>query len=135
PRRRRCAGGRLPAQREDLPRGARARVVTRVWYLVRDFDRGRDFYKRLLGFEETFVDWDERWAQLERGEMRIAVAEGEPNPDGGVAMVDVEDVKAEAERLRGEEVEVGVVVELTGQMRLVDVFDPDGNRIQLAQPL
>jgi hypothetical protein len=30
---------------------------------------------------------------------------------------------------------VGVVLELAGQMRLVDVFDPDGNRVQLAQPL
>ena len=26
-------------------------------------------------------------------------------------------------------------LEITGQMRLVDVFDPDGNRIQLAQVL
>jgi catechol 2,3-dioxygenase-like lactoylglutathione lyase family enzyme len=48
----------------------------RVWYLVRDFDRGRDFYKRLLGFDETFVDWDDKWSKLEKGEMRIALAEG-----------------------------------------------------------
>jgi catechol 2,3-dioxygenase-like lactoylglutathione lyase family enzyme len=109
--------------------------MTRVWYLVRDFDRGRDFYKRMLGFEETFVDWDDRWAKLERGEMRIALAEGEPTDEGGVATVDVDDVKAEAERLRGEDVDVGVVLELAGQMRLVDVFDPDGNRVQLAQAL
>jgi hypothetical protein len=34
--------------------------MTRVWYLVRDFDRGREFCKRLLGFEETFVDRDDR---------------------------------------------------------------------------
>ena len=105
----------------------------RVWYLVSDFDRGRDFYKRLLGFDETFVDWDDKWARLSHGEMLIAVAEGEPNPDGGVAMIDVEDVKAEADRLRGEGVEVGVVFELHGEMRLLDVFDPDGNRIQLAE--
>jgi len=109
--------------------------VTRVWYLVRDFDRGLDFYKRVLGFEQTYVDWDERWAKLERGEMEIAVAEGDPVPDGGVATVDVDDIKAEAERLRGEGVNVGVVLELAGQMRLVDIFDPDGNRIQLTQPL
>jgi hypothetical protein len=64
--------------------------------------------------------------------MRIAISEGEP-VDGGVAMVDVDDVKACAERLRGEGVEVGTVLELAGQMRLVDVFDPDGNRVQLAQ--
>jgi len=109
--------------------------MTRVWYLVRDFERGRDFYKRVLGFEETFVDWDDRWAKLEHGEMRIALAEGEPTDEGGVATVDVDDVKAEADRLRGEDVNVGVVLELAGQMRLVDVFDPDGNRVQLAQPL
>ena len=109
--------------------------TTRVWYLVRDFDRGRDFFKRLLGFEETYVDWDERWAKLEHGAMRIAIAEGDPNPDGGVATVDVEDVKAEADRLRAQDVQVGVVLELAGQMRLVDVYDPDGNRVQLAQPL
>jgi catechol 2,3-dioxygenase-like lactoylglutathione lyase family enzyme len=114
---------------------AAAPELPRVWYLVRDFDRGRDFYTRVLGFEETFVDSEDRWAKLERGTMRIAVAEGEPNPDGGVATVDVADVKAEADRLRDEDVNVGVVLELAGQVRLVDVFDPDGNRVQLAQPI
>jgi catechol 2,3-dioxygenase-like lactoylglutathione lyase family enzyme len=108
---------------------------TRVWYLVRDFDLGRDFYKRRLGFEETFVDWDDKWSKLEHGAMRIALAEGEPTFDGGVATVDVDDVKAVADRLREEGVEVGVVLDLAGQMRLVDVFDPDGNRIQLTQPI
>jgi catechol 2,3-dioxygenase-like lactoylglutathione lyase family enzyme len=108
--------------------------VPRVWYLVRDFDRGRDFYKRVLGFDETYVDWDDRWSKLEHGAMQIAIAEGEPM-DGGVATVDVDDVKADAERLRSEGVEVGTVLELAGQMRLVDVFDPDGNRVQLAQPI
>jgi Glyoxalase/Bleomycin resistance protein/Dioxygenase superfamily len=49
--------------------------------------------------------------------------------------VDVEDAKAEAERLRAAGVEVGVVFELHGQIRLVDVFDPDGNRLQFAQSL
>jgi predicted enzyme related to lactoylglutathione lyase len=66
--------------------------------------------------------------------MRIALGEGDP-VEAGVAMIDVPDVKADAERLRGEGVEVGTVLELTGQMRLVDVFDPDGNRIQLAEVL
>ncbi|MDQ2984002.1 MAG: VOC family protein [Actinomycetota bacterium] len=106
----------------------------RVWYRVRDFDAGRAFYKDKLGFEETFVDEGDRWAKLERGSMKIAVAEGEPE-EAGVATVDVPDVKAEAERLRAESVEVGVVLELHGQMRLLDVFDPDGNRIQLAEEL
>ena len=58
-----------------------------------------------------------------------------PADSSGVAHVDVVDVKTEAERLREQGVEVGVVFELHGQIRLVDVFDPDGNRIQLAQSL
>ena len=107
-----------------------------VWYRVRDLDEGRAFFRDKLGFTETFVDSDDRWARLERGGMEIALAEGEPpQEEGGVAHVDVEDVKAEAERLRAEGVEVGVVLELHGQMRLLDVFDPDGNRVQLAQDL
>ena len=36
---------------------------------VVDFDVGRAFYRETLGFEETFVDWQERWArQLDREE-------------------------------------------------------------------
>jgi catechol 2,3-dioxygenase-like lactoylglutathione lyase family enzyme len=107
----------------------------RVWYFVPEFDRARDFYKRVLGFEETFVDWEDKWSKLERGHMRIALAEGDPHESGGVATVDVDDVKADADRLRNEGFEVGVVLELAGQMRIVDVFDPYGNRVQLAQPL
>jgi catechol 2,3-dioxygenase-like lactoylglutathione lyase family enzyme len=107
----------------------------RVWYFVRDLDAGRAFYTEKLGFTETYVDEDDRWAKLERGAMQIALAEGEPQADGGVATVDVDDVKAEGERLRSDDVEVGTVLELHGEVRLLDVFDPDGNRIQLVQEL
>ena len=104
-----------------------------VWYRIRDLDAARAFYRDVLGFEETFVDWDDRWATLARGTMEVALAEGEPDAEGGVAHVDVVDVKAEAERLRAAGVEVGVVVELHGEMRLLEVVDPDGNRVELGQ--
>ena len=106
-----------------------------VWYRVRDLDAGRAFYRDVLGFEEVFVDFDDGWSRLKHGEMEIALAEGDPSESSGVAHVDVDDVKAEADRLRDAGVEVGVVLELSGQIRLVDVFDPEGNRIQLAEPL
>jgi catechol 2,3-dioxygenase-like lactoylglutathione lyase family enzyme len=106
----------------------------RVWYRVRDLDAGRAFYRNKLGFDETYLDEEGRWAKLERGAMKIALAEGEPE-EAGVATVDVDDVRAEAERLRSENVEVGTVLELHGEMRLLDVYDPDGNRIQLAEEL
>jgi catechol 2,3-dioxygenase-like lactoylglutathione lyase family enzyme len=109
--------------------------VIRVWYLVRDLAAARDFYMGKLGFKETYVDSDGAWAKLERGEMKIALAEGEPHEDGGVAAIDVADVKAEAERLRAERVEIGVVVELHDEVRVLDVFDPDGNRLQLVEDL
>ena len=106
-----------------------------VWYRVRDLDRGRAFYRDVLGFEEVFVDFDDGWSRLTHGNMEIALAEGEPDERGGVAAVDVDDVKSDAKRLREAGIDVGVVFELHGQIRLVDVFDPDGNRIQLAQSL
>ena len=55
--------------------------------------------------------------------------------ESGVLALDVEDLKAEAERLREAGVQVGVVVEIPGTIRLLDVFDPDGNRIQLTEQL
>jgi catechol 2,3-dioxygenase-like lactoylglutathione lyase family enzyme len=105
-----------------------------VWYHVRNLDEGRRFYQDVLGFEEQAVDFTARWSELRRGEMEIGLAEGEP-ADDGVAHVDVADLKEEAERLREAGVEVGIVLELTGEMRLLDVYDPDGNRIQLAEEL
>ena len=108
--------------------------MTTVWYHVRDLAAARAFYKDKLGFAETFVDDDGEWSKLERNGMEIGLAQGEPE-EGGVAHVDVEDVKATAEELRQAGVEVGVVLELHGAMRLLDVFDPDGNRLQFAQEL
>jgi catechol 2,3-dioxygenase-like lactoylglutathione lyase family enzyme len=109
----------------------------RIWYRVSDLDTARAFYRDVLGFTETFADEEERWASLDRGATEIALGEGagEPEEEGPVATVDVEDVKAERERLAEAGVEVGTVLELHGAMRLVDVFDPDGNRLQLAQDL
>ncbi len=107
-----------------------------VWYHVRDLDAARRFYRDTLRFDETEVDAAERWSHLRRGEMEIGLAEGEPQPDGPVAHVEVDDVKAEANSLRDAGVEVGVVVEIPqGELRLLDIYDPDGNRIQLAQEL
>ena len=108
--------------------------MTRIWYQVRDLDAARAFYRDRLGFTETYAA-DDGWAKLEHGEMHIALAEGEPQEEGPVASIDVEDVKAEADRLRGEGVDIGTVIELHEEIRVVDVFDPDGNRLQLVQQL
>ena len=105
-----------------------------VWYGVRNLDAARAFYTRTLGFHEVYTDDEGRWARLARDGAELALAEA-PEATGAVLAVDVADVKAEAERLRGEGVEVGVVLEIPGVIRLLDVFDPDGNRLQLTQDL
>ena len=107
----------------------------RIWYRVSDLEAARAFYRDVLGFTETFVDEDERWASLDRGVTEIALGESPepPTEDDPVATIDVEDVKGERERLAQAGVEVGTVLELHGAMRVLDVFDPDGNRIQLTE--
>jgi catechol 2,3-dioxygenase-like lactoylglutathione lyase family enzyme len=108
----------------------------RIWYHVRDLDRARAFYAEQLGFSEAFADEEARWVTLDHGETEIALTEGEPpEEEGGVAAVDVENAKAERERLAAAGVEVGTVLELHGAVRVLDVFDPDGNRIQLTEDI
>jgi catechol 2,3-dioxygenase-like lactoylglutathione lyase family enzyme len=106
-----------------------------IWYRVSDLDAARAFYTGKLGFEEAYVDEEDRWARLVHGVAEVALAEGEPEEDEAVLTLDVDDVKAEAERLRAEGVDVGVVLEIPGTIRLLDVYDLDGNRLQLSQDI
>jgi len=109
-------------------------MAPKVWYYVRDLDSARRFYRETLLFGELLYDPEEDWVTTERGGMEIGLAEGEPSEDG-VAHVEVDDVRAEAERLREAGVNVGIVLELPGEILLLDVYDPDGNRVQLSQGL
>lgn len=107
-----------------------------IWYRVRDLDAARTFYCGRLGFAEAYVDEEDRWARLVHGDVEVAIAEGEPGEEEeAVLTLDVSDLKAEAARLRGEGVQVGTVVEIPGTIRLLDVYDPDGNRLQLSEDL
>jgi catechol 2,3-dioxygenase-like lactoylglutathione lyase family enzyme len=108
-----------------------------IWYRVADLEQARAFYRERLGFEEAYVDEEDRWARLVRGSAEVALAEDarEEGDDAAILTLDVEDVKAEAEKLRAAGVSVGTVLEIPGTIRLLDVFDPDGNRLQLSQEL
>ena len=87
----------------------------------------------LLGFDETFVDWDDKWSRLEHGSMRIALAEGEP-AEGGVAMVDVDDVKGAADKVR-EKASRWASCSSSRADAARRCVRPDGNRVQLAQQI
>jgi catechol 2,3-dioxygenase-like lactoylglutathione lyase family enzyme len=113
----------------------------KIWYRVSDLDSARAFYTKQLGFKEVYVDEEDRWVRLERDGVELAISDDEfqggatSAEDEVVATVVVSDVKSEAERLRAAGVNVGVVVEIPGTIRLLDVFDPDGNRLQLSEDI
>ena len=110
-----------------------------LWYRVSDLDAARAFYTQQLGFEPVYRDDDGGWIRLQRAGVELAIAEGEFAGEAAgndvVAALDVADVKAEAERLRDAGVKIGVVLEIPGTIRLLDVFDPDGNRVQLTEDI
>jgi catechol 2,3-dioxygenase-like lactoylglutathione lyase family enzyme len=108
-----------------------------IWYRVSNLETARDFYVKTLGFKEVYCDEEDRWARLVRDSVEIAIAEteGAGDEEGAVATLDVSDVRAEAERLRSAGARVGTVVEIPGTIRLLDVFDPDGNRVQLSEDI
>jgi catechol 2,3-dioxygenase-like lactoylglutathione lyase family enzyme len=112
-----------------------------IWYRVSDLDAARAFYTGRLGFREVYFDEEDRWIRLERNGVEVAISDGEfeggasRDEEEAVAAVDVEDVKSEAERLRDAGVNIGVVIEIPGTIRLLDVFDPDGNRLQLTEEI
>ena len=106
-----------------------------IWYAVRDIRAARSFYTGTLGFREVRYDESEGLLHLARDDVDVTVTHGDGGETEAVAQVEVDDVKAEADRLRTAGVNVGVVLELPGTIRLVDVFDPDGNRLQLTQDL
>ena len=108
----------------------------RIWYGVRDLDEAAAFYTEKLAFREVYRSDEGRWMRLAGNGVEIGLAEGATlGETQAVATIEVADVKAEADRLRAAGVEVGVVLEIPHTLRLVDVFDPDGNRVQLTQDL
>jgi catechol 2,3-dioxygenase-like lactoylglutathione lyase family enzyme len=110
-----------------------------LWYRVSDLDAARAFYTEQLGFEHVYTDEEGRWIRLQREGVELAIAEGdfagEAAGDDVVVALDVENLKADADRLREAGVNVGVVLEIPGTIRLLDVFDPDGNRVQLSEEI
>jgi catechol 2,3-dioxygenase-like lactoylglutathione lyase family enzyme len=112
-----------------------------IWYRVSDLDAARAFYTQKLGFREVYFDEEDRWIRLEHDGVEIAISDDEFQGGGTaagedvVAAIQVDDLKAEAERLREAGVNVGVVLEIPGTIRLLDVFDPDGNRVQLTEDI
>ena len=126
----------MPGPRGGLGAGPdRLRAGVQIWYRVSDLDRARRFYVDLFGFEELYRDDEDRWLRLAREGVELHLFEGERVGDAGETIVtlDVDDLQAEAARLRDAGVAVGPVLEIPSTISLLDVYDPDGNRLQLSE--
>jgi catechol 2,3-dioxygenase-like lactoylglutathione lyase family enzyme len=122
--------------------------TVQVRYIVHDVDAAIAFYCGHLGFHEE-MHRPPAFAMLSRGDLRLVLSApnpsaggGQPMPDGRVQApggwnrfaVEVDDLAATVERLRGEGVRFRneIVTGVGGKQILVD--DPSGNPVELFQP-
>jgi catechol 2,3-dioxygenase-like lactoylglutathione lyase family enzyme len=119
-----------------------------VRYIVDDVDAALAFYRELLGFDEVMHPAP-TFAMVSRGDLRLALSApgtqgggGQAMPDGTVpqpggwnrVMLELEDLEAEAARLRAAGVRFRneIVTGVGGRQVLIE--DPAGNPIELFQP-
>jgi catechol 2,3-dioxygenase-like lactoylglutathione lyase family enzyme len=110
-----------------------------AWYNVTDWPRARRFYEATLGLPVAFALDDMGWVEYGRGLPHLAISrwnESGPVPvNGGVAVLTCPDVRAGIARLREKGVRCDEVQEIPNMVILGTFYDPDGNKLQLAQSL
>jgi len=119
-----------------------------VRYIVNDVDEAIGFYCGQLGFTEVMHPAPP-FAMLSRGDLRLVLSAPGGGPGGGAAMpdgtlpspggwnrfsIEVEDLDALVERLRGQGVRFRnqIVNGVGGRQVLIE--DPSGNPVELFQP-
>lgn len=137
PKTRRAAKPTAPAKWS-----AEIRDVNVVWYNVSDLGRAKKFYGETLGLPVSMVSDEAGWAEYghpHQSHLAVNLWRGpEPIPPalgGATATFTCDDVRGSIERLRAKGVRCEEVEEVAGMVILAGFFDPDGNRLQLAQSL
>jgi len=120
-----------------------------AWYVVSDFERAKCFYGETLGLKKTFEI--QQWAEFAAAEGAPSIGlNGAPvanrnaasNAPAGAAHSGATVVLkvADVEGTRASLLKKGVrfeekIEEVPGVVRIATFYDPDGNRLQLAQVL
>lgn len=109
-------------------------------YPVTSFERARKFYGGILGLKETIAfehEGEVGWIEYDLAGQTLALAKAsdqwKPDPNGGGACLEVEDLDRAMAHLKANG--VNVVMDIQGYpfCRLSLVADPDGNTIALHQ--
>jgi len=112
--------------------------VNVISYFVTDWERGKEFYARVLGWPEAYVDDQMGWAEWgKENETHIAIRRLGENETLNIgnsadAVLSVEDADAALKALRGMGVRCDDVVRIPGMVNYGVFYDPDGNSIQFA---
>jgi catechol 2,3-dioxygenase-like lactoylglutathione lyase family enzyme len=108
--------------------------IGNVAYEVSDMDAAVAFYRDTLGLTLKFQDGG-RWAAFDVGGVTLALAGADQSAGPGATVsLKVGDVEAWSREAAARGLEVGPV--RTGpHEQLVDVVDPDGNRLVVYSPL
>ena len=111
-----------------------------VGYPVTDFDRARRFYGEILGLKETITFGDKDaidWLEYDLAGQTLALAKAsdqwQPNANGGGACLEVEDLDAAVDYLKGRDVRIAMDILDCPYCRIALIADPDGNTLALHQ--
>lgn len=109
---------------------------------VRDYQGMKDWYSKVLGLEITEESDEGEWStfRLPEGGAEFAVHGGMSEVDGSpnkvVPAIEVDDIRATVEDLRGRGVEVmSEPVDPGHGSLLANIRDPEGNIINLYEPM
>ena len=109
-----------------------------VWVPVVDYDRAKAFYQNDLEFELVFEDLESKWAEFQVSPgAKIAIHHMKvtnANPIGALVLEVVNLEKSEL-WLKAKGIKLINKEEIPGLTKLASFSDPDGNVIQLSQPL
>jgi predicted enzyme related to lactoylglutathione lyase len=111
-----------------------------VGYPVTDFAKATKFYGDILGLTETTRFEHEGqlgWVEYDLAGQTLALAmaseQWQPNPDGGAACLEVEDLDQAIAYLRENNVPIVLEIQDYPICRLAVIADPDGNNLALHQ--
>lgn len=118
------------------------RGMTLAWIVVKDFEKGVQFYTEVLGLELISRADEYKWAELKgKDGAAIGIMEySDPSPinagENAVLTYSVSDIEKACDQLKEKGVNLlGEIQEVPGHVKLQLFKDLDGNLGQLAQKL
>jgi predicted enzyme related to lactoylglutathione lyase len=111
-----------------------------VGYPVTDFSRARRFYGVVLSLKETTTfeqEGETDWVEYDLAGQTLALAKAsplwKPDPNGGGACLEVEDLEKAVAHLKAQDVKIVMDIHEFQFCRMALIADPDGNTLALHQ--